>query len=149
MKYRNYQQGFTAIIALVLIVLIALVSAYMTTLFTVASISTSLSAEGMQAWFGARSGIEWAIHTALNQAPCTCGTDCCNAVTAGAPFTFTEGGLNGYQATVNGCGETPATEGGSTYCIYNLDLTAVNGSVGGPDYASRRIVISITDRNAP
>lgn len=149
------EAGFSVVAAIVLIVLFSLIGAYMATLSTVSSISTMSSALAIQAWFGARSGIEWAIHEAVNRT-CTCGTNCCTTGDSGletsitgTTISFSEGGLNGYQATVNSCGETPATEGSSSYCIFNLDMTATIGSIGELNYASRRIVISVTDRNAP
>ena len=58
---RKKQRGFSAIIAVILVILLALIGAYMSTLTSVGSINTTVSAGTMQAWYAARSGIEWAV----------------------------------------------------------------------------------------
>ena len=66
---KKWQRGFSAIVAVILIVLLALIGGYMATMTSVSSINTTVSAGTMQAWFAARSGIEWAVQQAVVAAP--------------------------------------------------------------------------------
>jgi len=151
MKYKLIKQkGFSAIMAIVLVVLLALLGTSMATLTTTSLLNTTSSTFSIQSWFATRSAVEWAVHTAVNQS-CTCETNCCSSID-GATINFTAGGLNGYQAdfdAVTGCTETEFIEGGTNYCVYEIDVLGSHDSAGDLTYASRRIKISITDRNAP
>lgn len=140
------QKGFSAIIAVVLIVLFALLGTYMATLSTIGSLNTTQSLGSMQTWFAAKSGAEWAVHQALHPAvPCTCGTDCCTAIN-GATISFsTSGTINGFQSTITACSDAPYTEAGSSYCVYNVSVSATRGSPGDMTYLSRNLNFSVTD----
>jgi len=155
------QKGFSAVIAIVIVVLLAIIGATMATLTTTSFLNTTSSTLGIQSWFAAQSAVEWAVHTAVNRTPaiCTCGTNCCTTGNSGmetsitgATINFTNGGLGGYQAEFDGttgCSESSVTEGGATYCIYQIDVLGSHDSAGDLTYASRRIKISVTDNNAP
>jgi Tfp pilus assembly protein PilX len=139
MKTTRNQGGFSAIIVIVLIVLFALLGGYMATLTSVSAVSTATSAAGIQAWFAARSGVELAVHQALNGG--------CAAVSPAV--NFSGGGLSGYQAVIS-CGETLGiTEGPDTYNIYNIGVTASRGTPGQEAYVSRSVAVTITDGDAP
>ena len=148
----NNQCGFSAIMAVVFIVLFALIGTYLATFVTVSGLNTAASSREIQSWFAARSGLEWSVHTALNQS-CTCATDCCSGTTfpigSANAISLTGTGLNGYEFYLNSCNDASATEGSSTYCVYNVDLTARSGTEGDVDYTVRNMTISFTDRNAP
>ncbi len=137
----NKQGGFSAVIVIVLIVLFSLIGAYMATLSSVSAVTTASSGASIQAWFAARSGMEWAVHGALNPAVSCTGVN-------GQTINFSGGGLNGFQARI-GCVATSVTEAPVTYNIYNISVTASRGSVGDAGYASRTIMATATDRNAP
>lgn len=148
---RKVQRGLGAITVIILIVLFSLVGAYMSTLSTTATMNTVLSGGSIQAWFASRSAVEWAVHHALNRPPCGCGgTTCCTAAPAidGAVINFTAGGMNGYRATID-CSESGLSEGSSNYCVYNIGVLATRGTAGDETYVSRRIEVTVTDRNAP
>jgi Tfp pilus assembly protein PilX len=149
MKTSNRQTGFSAIIVVILIVLFALLGAYMSTMSSIGSLNTTQSASAMQAWFTARSGVEWAVHQSLaaSDGGCTCAVDCCTGIDAQI-LNFTEAGLNGYQATVS-CSASNYTEASASYCVYELDVSATNNSPAQLTSVSRTITISISDRNAP
>jgi len=136
----NKQGGFSAIIAVVLIVLFSLIGAYMATLSSVSAVTTASSGAAIQAWFAATSGMQWAVHRALNLVSCG-GVD-------GQTINFTGGGLSGFQAQI-GCVATSVTEAPVTYNIYNISVSASRGSVGDAGYASRTIIATATDRTAP
>ena len=150
-KKITLQRGLGAITVIILIVLFSLIGAYMSTLSTSSTMNTILSGGSIQAWFASRSGVEWAVHQALNRPACVCGgTTCCSAGTSidGAVINFSGGGTNGYQANID-CSETSLTEGADSYCVYNIGVTATRGTVGQETYAARRIEVTVTDRNAP
>jgi MSHA biogenesis protein MshP len=136
------QGGFSAIIVIVLIVLFALIGGYMATLTSVSAVSTATSAAGIQAWFAARSGMEWAIHRSLDLQTCT-GVH-------GQTLNLSGGGLAGFGAQIS-CDDTHSgiIEGPDTYNIYNIGVTASRGTPGQETYVSRRVTVTITDRNAP
>ena len=130
------QQGFSIIMVVILIVLFALIGGYMATLTSVGSINTTISAGSMQAWFAARSGIEWAAQQIIVAAPGAC---------AAAPINLAGGNTDGYTVTVT-CGVTPYTESGiGTYNVYALTSRATKGNPGDIAYVAKQINISITD----
>jgi len=136
---KKYQQGFSAIMAVILIVLLALIGGYMATLTSVSSINTTVSAGTMQAWFSARSGIEWAVQQIVVGAPGACP--------ALAPINLAGGNTNGFTVTLT-CLATPYTEigiGVGAYNVYALTSRATRGNVGDAAYVSRQINVSITD----
>jgi len=135
------QRGFSILIAIALVILFALLGAYMATLTTVSGINTAGSAGAMQAWFAARSGVDWAVHRALNLNTCT-GVN-------GQTLNFSGAAVSGFQSAIS-CSETTGiTEGPDTYNIYNISSLARRGSPGQENFVSRNISVTITDRNAP
>ena len=137
--YPRNQHGFSAIIVIVLIVLFALLGGYMATMTSVSAINTVGSTGGVQAWFAARSGVELAIHQALDGG--------CAAVSPSV--NMSSGGLAGFQAAIT-CGETTGIiEGPDNYNIYNIGVTATRGTAGQETFVSRSVMVTITDRTAP
>lgn len=149
MKAQRKQQAGSAMIVVVLIVLFALVGTYMLSMSTISSLNTTQSASAMQAWFAARAGVEWSVQQSLaaSDGGCTCATNCCTGIN-GQTINFSEGGLNGYTATVS-CSAGNVIEAGANYCVYNLVVTGSNASPAQLTTASRTISLSISDRNAP
>ena len=146
---RKRQNGFSAMIVIVLIVLFSLLGTYMASMSTIGSLNTTQSAGSMQSWFAASSGVQWAIQKSLaaSAGGCTCATTCCTGIN-GQTLNYSEGGLDGYSATVS-CSASQMTEAGSNYCVYNLGVTGTNGSSVQQMLTSRTISLSIADRNAP
>ena len=148
---RILQRGFGGITVLVIIVLFSLIGAYMASMSTLASLDTMLSGGSIQSWFAARSGVDWAVYQALNRS-CTCGTNCCSTAPAinGTSLAFTEGGLAGFDADIS-CSESasPVLEGTDSYCVYNIGVTASRGNPGQETYISRRVSVTVSDRDAP
>ena len=125
---KQAQQGFIAIIAIVVLVLFALIGVYMSTQMTTASIDTSASYLGMQAWLAARSGADWGIYQALHGSSCAASTS----------FTIGDFGV------VVKCTSAAVTEGPDNYTVYNLSATASKGNPGDVLYVSREVVASVT-----
>jgi MSHA biogenesis protein MshP len=140
---RKYQRGFSAIMAVILIVLLALMGGYMATLTSVGSVNTTVSAGTMQAWFAARSGIEWAVQRIIVTAPGAC-------ITTPTTINLTGGNTNGFTVVLT-CAEQPVLpaqfneSGIGMYNVFAITSRATRGSPGGPAYVSRQVNISITD----
>lgn len=134
----RYQHGFSAITALVLIVVFALLGAYMATLVGTQSITSTLSAGGIQAWFAARAGVERAAHAV------TIGNGCVDV-----PASITPANTGGF--TVNlACNAVSVLENPPpTYNVYQISATATRGAPGDIAFVSRSIRVSITDAPAP
>ena len=126
--FRRMQRGFVAIIAIVVLVLFALIGVYMSTQMTTAALSTSVSYLGIQAWFAAKSGMDWGIHQALHVPSCVAST----------PLT-----IGDFTVTVE-CLSSVVTEGPSSYTVNNLTATARKGNPGEVIYVSRRVTTSAT-----
>jgi MSHA biogenesis protein MshP len=130
-RSNSKQHGFSAIAAVVLIVLFALLGAYMATLTGVQTVTTTLSAGGMQAWFAARSGVESGVVRV--------GNNNCNDFN----LSLTEGGSDRFEVDVT-CSEEDVFEAPDDYSVYHLTSTATRGSPGTPGYVSRSIRVSVS-----
>lgn len=132
---KKAQKGFSIIVAVVLIVLFALIGGYMATLTSVGSLNTTVSASGMQAWFAARSGIEWAVRDLI-----VAGGGC-----SGTTVTLSGGNTDGFSVVLT-CTPASFTEAGiGTYNVYSLTSRATRGTPGDIAYVSRQLDVSITD----
>ncbi len=149
MVLRKIQKGFSAIVAIVLIVLFALLGTYMATLSTVGSLNTTQSFGSMQAWFAARSGMDWAVYDAIQN---NAGTLNCGGV--GPNFSISGGAGNDFNIQVT-CA-VPYGFAEVSECpvaiplsctTYSLTIVASRGNAGDITYLSRTIRASVT--NAP
>lgn len=131
MKFMTRQRGFSTILAVVVITLLALVGAYMSTMVTTSSISSTLQLGGMQGWFAARSAAEWGTWQALHS-----GSGC-----GAASGTLS---VRGFSVNVT-CSSQAVSEGPDNYTVYNLLATAQRGTVGEPGFVSRTVRLSVTD----
>ena len=117
----------------------------MTTLSSVSSLNTTQSLLTMQAWFAAKSGLNWAVYDAIqnNAALLNCN---------GGPdpnFALAGGAANGYTIQVT-CTTTNFVEAGvctvpNPCTTYLLTVFAENGNPGDLTYVSRTLTASITD----
>ena len=121
------QRGFSLVAAIFLLVVLAGLGAFVVRVSAAQGQTVTLALQGANAFHAARSGIDWGIYQAVNNA--TCGA---------ATLTLTEGGLAGFVVDV-GCTSTTHTEGAGTFQVYVIDAFAQSGSFGMPDYVSRRI----------
>lgn len=127
------QRGFALVAAIFLIVVLALLGIVIVRVSGVQHQTVNVALLGARAYEAARSGIEWAAFQALNAASCTTTT-----------LNMTEGGLDGFDVDVI-CSSTTHTETGNTYNIYRIDVVAMQGTYGTPDYVSRRMQATVTD----
>lgn len=147
MIIKKSQKGFSIIIAVVLIILLALIGSYMATLTIVSSVNTTVSAGTMQAWFAARSGIEWAVQNVISANVCFTAADGNFATNGDGDFSINAGAINNFNITVT-CAVDPYTESGpGFYNVYQITSRATRGTPGEIAYVSRQLNVSIT--NAP
>lgn len=125
---KQVQKGFIAILAIVVLVLFALIGVYMSTQMTTASMDTSASYLGMQAWMAARSGAEWGMYRALYGASCPAST------------SFA---IGDFSVTVY-CTSAAVSEGPDNYTVYNLTANASRGNPGSVLFVSREVNVSVT-----
>ncbi len=135
------QRGFTLVSAIFLLVVLTVAGAYMVRISGVQRTTTSFALLGPKAYHAARSGIEWAIHAAINvPGSCPVGSTTANS------FSLSEGGLAGFGVSVT-CTSAVHTEAGASETVFTIASTAAFGSFGDRDYVSRRLEARIT--NAP
>lgn len=127
-------QGFSLVSTIFILIILGLASSYIVSLSAVARETSIRSIQGERAFFSARSGIEWAVREiVLDSTQCPSNTT----------LTLSQGGLNGFQATVS-CTATLYTEGSSSYNIFDIVSVAEFGTFGDSDYVSRRLSAKIT-----
>ncbi len=135
------QRGFSLVSAIFLLVVLTVAGAYMVRISGVQRTTTSFALLGPKAYHAARSGIEWAIHEAIDvPGSCPVGSTTTNS------FNLSEGGLTGFGVTVT-CTSAVHTEAGAAETIFDISSTAEFGSFGDRDYVSRRLEARVT--NAP
>ncbi|MEK6243605.1 MAG: pilus assembly protein MshP [Pseudomonadota bacterium] len=135
MKRAPGQQGTVLVAAVFLIIVLALLGAAMAMLSKVQSdtgLKTQLAAN---VYYGAKAGLEWGIRQAVS------ATASCVAST---PFTLTEGALNGVSVTVT-CSATSHGSAPPADQVYYLTSIATVGTLGGVNYAERRLEATVSN----
>lgn len=140
---RRNQRGISIMIVIFLLAVVSVLAVSMMNVSTTQHIGSMYAARAAQAYFSARSGIEYAVTS---------------ITTAGNPVTACTN-VNGSSITVQGfnvaltCtvsppGASPAFNEGNTdpavaYRIYSLTATASGGTFQVPDVVNRRIQVSV------
>jgi MSHA biogenesis protein MshP len=133
MKHLKTQRGFSLIGALFLLVIVGALLLVLARTIAVENRESILSVLSNQAYFAARSGMEWSSVAALAG---TCGTS-----------TLT---VEGFSVTTTCAATTGIDEGtGTTYNVYALTSTATKGSKSTGTLVSRTIRGSVTNAVAP
>lgn len=140
------QEGAALITAIFLLVVLATLGAYMVSIGGTQDTAATKSLQAARAYFGARAGVEWAIHRAINDPTAICSS---TSVTA-TSFTFTDNGLRDVSVAVN-CSYSTHDENvvaGTTnpFNVYYITSTAAYGASGSVDYAQRRLETTVTNR---
>lgn len=132
------QRGVALVLIVVLLVIFVLIGGFMATRSGVQHASVAFSVRAMQAWFAARSGLDWAIHEATTSV--VAHDAICDAPPpAVAPFTLAGGAANGYVIQVSCDDGGGYTEGGRTFEVDIITVTAARGNPGDIGYASRSV----------
>jgi MSHA biogenesis protein MshP len=130
--------GFALVAAMFIVVILALIGIMMVTIGGMERATATTAMRGSQAYFAARSGVEWGIFRAISAASCV----------ANSTFPLSGSGLDGFNVTVT-CTSSPHREGGSTYNVYVITSTATSGNFGEIDFVSRILRVTVTDAPPP
>lgn len=142
---RSAQRGFAIVSAIFLLVVLAALGAFMVTLSTVQSTTSTQDLQGTRAYQVARAGIEWGAYQVLSpeRANPAGGPYVCPA--AATALNNLAGSLAGFVVTVD-CIEaagSPFTEGANLIRVYQITSTATSGTVGSTHYVERQLSAAI------
>jgi MSHA biogenesis protein MshP len=135
----RHRAGFSLVSAVFLLVVFTAAGAFMVRIAGVQRATSSFALLGPKAYHTARSAVEWTVHQALF-APASCPV----GLTTTSSFNLTEGGLQGFRATVE-CTAEIHTQAGTPAIFYRITALGEYGSFGERDYVSRRLEVTITD----
>jgi MSHA biogenesis protein MshP len=128
------QQGFSLVAAIFLLVVLAGLGVFAVRINTLQHQTVTSELRASQAFYAARSGLAWGAYRALKAGVC-----------GNTTLNLTEGGTAGFSVSVQ-CSQSSYVEGnGPPIKVYVLDVRAVAGVYGQPDYVSRRLQSKITD----
>ena len=119
------QAGFSLITALFIVVILAMLGAYMAQLSSAQHTESAMAVQGQRAWYAAYSGLEWAGYRIENDGACP-----------SVPSNFT---VEGFAVQLTQCTRHDVTEGGASFAVFDVSLTASRGSFGSVDYVSRTL----------
>lgn len=146
LPWRHREQGFALVAAMFIVVILALLGIMMVTIGGMERATSTAALRGTQAYFAARSGVEWGIFGALNNTAATCGAAPSTPTTN--TFNFAVPGLDNYSVSVL-CEYTAHREQSDTYNVFVITATATSGAFGNADFVSRIIRVSATSAPPP
>ena len=129
------QKGINLVSVIFLLVVISAIGLFMLTLGNVQQQTSTYSVLSSRAVYAAESGMQWAIRSVLASNDCSAFT---------GDFNLT-GALSSNFTISPSCTFSPHEENPLTYNVYQLSVTARNGSIGDVDYISRTISARVTD----
>ena len=132
------ERGFALVAAIFIVVILALLGLMMVTIGGMERATATTAVRGTQAYFAARSGVEWGVFRAVTAASCSAST----------PFALSGAGLDGFAVTVQ-CTSTQHREGSATYNVYVITSTATSRAFGDIDFVARIVRVTVTDAPAP
>jgi MSHA biogenesis protein MshP len=118
--------------AIFILVVLAAAGAGMVKVGGVQRTTTTYAFLGAHAYQAARSGIEWAVHKAVDSGACVASTT----------FSLSEGGLNGFDLGVT-CTSTTHVESGDSTIVYHFTSTAERGAFGSRGFVHRELEATV------
>ncbi len=134
MSRASGKRGFGLMSALFLLLVLSAAAAFMLNLSGVQRSTVNLAIQGAHAFQAARSGVEWGIWQLATNGTCFAATN----------LSLTEGGLSGFTVDVT-CTSTDHTEATTNSSVYQIVSISEYGAYGDPDYARRRLRVTISD----
>lgn len=125
----SLSRGFALVSAVFLVVVLSLLGTLIVSLSTTQQIGAVRDLFGSQAYFAARTGIDWGVHRVLQGGACAASTT----------LPALGGSASGFTVTVACSGSTPQDEGGVNVTVYQITSTASRGTLGAHDYAERQL----------
>jgi hypothetical protein len=147
MKSSASQNGMALFAAIALTVVLASLGAAMATMSTMSHDTVTKSVQTAKVYYGARAGLEWGIQRAVAAGACPAGA---------VAFNLTQGGLSGVavrvtcvqQSTHGSPPPAPTTclpNPPNTCVVYYVTSHATLGTLGGLDYAERRVEATVSN----
>lgn len=123
--------GFTLVQAIFLIVVLGLLGTFMITMFQVQTHTTTLSHQGVRAYYAAKSGLEWGKNSTLSHDEC---------------FGNQTLQVDNFQVTMT-CKSQKFSEGDQNRTWFRLKATAEPDGVnqGSPDYVRRELTMQLVN----
>lgn len=143
---RAQQRGFALVTAIFIVVILAMLGIMMVTIGGMERSTATTAMRGTQAYFAARTGLEWGIFGALNNRAATCGNAASTPTTN--TFNLAVPGLNDYAISVV-CEYTDHRETSDSYHVFVITSTATSRNFGDMDRISRILRVSVTDAQPP
>ncbi|MCP4430266.1 MAG: hypothetical protein GY806_04745 [Gammaproteobacteria bacterium] len=122
------------ITALFLLVVVALLSVYMINISSVQHTTLVYGVQGARAMQGARTGLEWGIHQAMDANSCPAAS---SFNTSGA------GRLDSFSISVN-CASSDHTESGVLVRTFRITAEAEFSAFGSLDYVFRSLQATVS-----
>ena len=118
-------RGFALPSAIFLLVILSLLGAFMVSLSTSQSITSTQDLQGARAYRAARGGVEWALYNLKSATAC--------------PWALTNLTIDGFNVAVD-CSMPANDEGGTARYIFLVKATAsTGGAVGSLRYVERMV----------
>lgn len=134
MSSASGKRGFGLMSALFLLLVLSAAAAFMVNLSGVQRSTVNLAIQGAHALQAARSGVEWGIWQLATNGTCFAATN----------LSLSEGGFSGFTVAVT-CTSTDHTEATTNSSVYQIVSIGEQGVYGDPDYARRRLRVTISD----
>ena len=132
-KKSGVDAGFTLVQAIFIIVVLGLLGSFMVTMFGVQSRTTTLSHQGIRAYYAAQSGLEWAKNRTL-----TPGNNCSDVNGDGWK-------INNFYVNAS-CTSKTYTVGSDEVQWFRLNATAeYDVSTDSPDYVRRKVTVQVVN----
>ena len=128
-RLRAVQRGFAMVSAVFLVVVLALLGAMIVSLSTTQQVGSVRDLFGSQAYFAARTGIDWGVYRALQASSCA-GSTTLPALSGSAASFIVQVSCTSYAG---------GDEAGTNVTVYQITSTARRGTFGSLDYAERQL----------
>lgn len=127
--------GFVLPSAIFLLVILAALAAFLVTISTTQSATSTMDVQGARAYHAARAGLEWGLYQVMVPALPACAA----STTLPAP-------IEGFTVIVNCTANGPYTEGGQAVSLYRLDSTARSPGAlpGALGFVERQVSASVS-----
>jgi hypothetical protein len=131
-KKRFKKHGFTLVSTIFIVVLLALVTGFIVNISTLTRSSATLTRLGLQTYFAAKSGLEWA------QFAITTAGSPYNCPSSPTTLQFNQGALTGFSVTIS-CTQNAFTEHDTTYNVFRITSVGSYTSASGLENTRRQI----------
>ena len=132
MQFLRTKNGFTLVQVIFIIVVLGLLGGVMVKMYGVQSRTTTLSHQGIRAYYAAKSALEWGTNQTLSDDNCT---------------DINENGtweIGNFDVEMN-CTNQTYTEGSERYNWFRLKATAKYGDYNNPDFVQRKLTMQLVN----